>query len=204
MRKYLLVSNIVLIVAVVVLYVLFIRKGTNCTPTKVSELVRATNTATDSLSAKECSVAFFEMDSVEAKYKYYQEVKKSLMDREKQIQNTLVGYQKSFNNKLKAAHEKGANLSQNEQATIQQELENMQREYAQKEQSMKDDLMMESVKKMQKISERIQNVAATIAKEQGYSYVLSKSHNAGSNVIFYSDDKYNITAELLKRLNESK
>lgn len=158
----------------------------------------------DSANRNQAKMAYFELDSVEAKYKYYNEVKNDLIAREKEVQNTLNGLQKRFENRLKSAQEKGAAMSQNEQASIQKELENMQTEYAKKERNMREDLIMERLKKLQGVNERIQKIAKEIAEAQGYDYVLSRYESGENNIIYYSNTDFDITSELIEKLNAQK
>lgn len=201
MNKFLQISNIVLIAAVAVLFILFFSNRNKKPQVDVS--ATKTTTVKDSAQNKNFTIAYFELDSVEAKYKYYNQVKNNLIAKEKQVQNTLEGLQKRFENRLKSAQEKGPTLSQNEQAALQQELEGMQREYAQKDQSMKEDLIMDRFKKLQSVNERIEKVAAQIAEEKGYSYVLSRYEGGENNIIYFRDKKFDITHELIQRLNET-
>lgn len=200
MNKYLLISNIVLILAVATLFFLFSKNKSSASPKEKIAIKQTKDT--DSIVATESfKIAYFELDSIEAKYKYYKEIRSGLEAREKQNRNTLTSLQKRFNDKLRNAQERGPMLSQNEQAALQKELENIQMEYAQKSKNMEEDYMMESFKRLQNVNERIQKVAEKIAKEQGYSYVLSRSEGNGSNVIYYRNTNYNITSELVERLN---
>ena len=199
MNRFLQISNIVLIAAVAVLFILFF-SNTNKKP-KVSVDATKPTVIADSAN-KEFRIAYFELDSIEAKYKYYNQVKNNLITKEKQVQNTLSGLQKRFENRLKSAQEKGPMLSQNEQAAIQQELESMQREYAQKEQSMQEDLIMDRLKKLQGVNDRIEKVATQIAEEKGYSYVLSRYEGDENNIIYFRDKRFDITSELIERLNK--
>ncbi len=199
MNRFLQISNIVLIAAVAVLFILFF-SNRNKKP-KVSVDATKTTVIADSAN-KEFRIAYFELDSIEAKYKYYNQVKNNLITKEKQVQNTLSGLQKRFENRLKSAQEKGPMLSQNEQAAIQQELESMQREYAQKEQSMQEDLIMDRLKKLQGVNDRIEKVATQIAEEKGYSYVLSRYEGGENNIIYFRDKRFDITSELIERLNK--
>lgn len=201
MNKFLQISNIVLIAAVAILFILFFSSRNKAAKSNASQSKKI-NTIADSASKDNFKIAYFELDSVEAKYSYYNEVKNSLIAREKQVQNTLNSMQQRFENRLKGAQEKGPTLSQNEQAAIQKELENMQKEYAQKDQSLKEELIMERYKKLQTVNERIQNVAKEIAEEQGYSYVISRYESGENNIIYYRDNKFDITSELIARLNK--
>lgn len=203
MQKYLLISNIVLILAVATLFYLFSRNNTTAPKGKVSVKHQKSNDSAAALDAP-FRIAYFELDSVENKYKYYKQVREGLLAKEKQNQNTLAGLQRRFNDKLKNAQEKGAMLSQNEQASLQKELENMQKEYMQKEKNMGEDFMMESFKRLQGVNERIQRVAKEIAEERGYSYVLSRYESGGNNVIYYRNKSFDITDELIERLNNGK
>ena len=200
MNKFLQISNIVLIAAVTVLFILFFSDRTK--KHKVDITTTKTTIAKDSAENKDFMIAYFELDSVEANYKYYNQIKNNLIAKEKQVQNTLEGLQKRFENRLKSAQEKGPTLSQNEQAALQQELESMQREYAQKDQSMKEELIMDRFKKLQSVNERVEKIATQIAEEKGYSYVLSRYEGGENNIIYFRDKKFDITRELIERLNK--
>jgi outer membrane protein len=64
---------------------------------------------------------------------------------------------------------------------------------------MGGDLQDESFKKMQNVNKRIEDFLKEFNKDKGYAYILA--HQPGT--IYYKDNRYDITSDVLKGLNES-
>jgi outer membrane protein len=76
----------------------------------------------------------------------------------------------------------------------------MQESLQQKEGRLTQELQDQQFKLMQDISKRIEEYLKEYNTAKGYAYIFS--HSAG-DFIYYKDSLHNITADLIKGLNEA-
>ena len=53
---------------------------------------------------------------------------------------------------------------------------------------------------MEPVYTKVGKAIEEVAKENGYSFILSPQIPAGGDILLYSDDKYNISTLVLKKL----
>ena len=199
-NKILVGLNIVLLLAVIVLFIMVFQMKSALNGT--SNTGKAT-TGSGNKNAKEgetkIKIAYFELDSLSNNYVYYKNVRKGLSARETQINAQLTTLKNNIINKAQYYQEKGASMNQNEQIAAQQDMQKLQQNYAMKEQELTQQFRDETNKKLLDVRTRIQDFLKSYAKERGYSYVVATSED--DNIFYYKDSGRNITTELVSGLN---
>jgi outer membrane protein len=142
-------------------------------------------------------IAYFEMDSVENQYEYLKDVRNTLRQMEQQKSSELAELRNQNKVKLQAYQKKGSNMTQEEIARANDELMQLENELKTQEQIKMGELQDESIKKMQQAKMKIEDFLKLYNKDKNYAYILSSS----SNIIYYKDTTYNITADLISGLN---
>ena len=195
MKNFLLPLNILLALAVAVLFYLHF----NQKPVKVD--VKAASGATDSLSQHELKIAYVDLDSIQENYNYYKE-KMDEFDRKKE------GADRDLNNAFQKIENERIAFVQKGNAITQVEAENFQREYTRKMQnlenqkkSLENNIQQEGVKTMEELKKKINEFLTEYNKTKGYSYIFSYSSTI--NILFYKDTALNITNEVVSGLNEA-
>jgi outer membrane protein len=186
MKNFTLALNIVLVVAVAVLFYLYFSK-----PAHANAPEKAGN-------GNNFKIAYFEMDSVQNQFEYFKEVRNALMIREQEAGKQLDQYKRNIASKYQDLQTKAQTLSQAEIQSRQQELMDLDKEAKNKEQALSQNLQDETFKKLQEVKKEIEEFLKQYNKDKGYSYILSNS----SDLIYYKDTVYNITGDLVKGLNE--
>ncbi len=143
--------------------------------------------------------AYFDLDSLENRYEYFLEVRNSLRTREDNIASQLNSIRNDYLKLLKEYNQSGAEMSQTQQANMQQKLMKLQNDYQQKEQDLSQDLQNESLKKMQDVRQTIQNYLKDYCSKKGLSFVFAASDN---DFLYYKEESLNITKELIEELNK--
>lgn len=191
--------NVVLLIAVLVLFVMvFQMKSSSVFKNgNITSSAQSPNTANESSS--KIKIAYFELDSLSNNYTYYKNIRKSLSNKENQINSQLTSLKNAIINKGQYYQEKGASMNQNEQIAAQQDMQKMQQNYAMKEQELTQQFHDETNKKLLDVRTRIQNFLKIYAKEKGYAYVVATSED--DNIFYYKDSIRNITPELVNGLN---
>jgi len=195
MKNFLLPLNILLAIAVAVLFYLHF----NQKPAKVE--VQGKTESTDSLVQNELKIAYVDLDSIQENYNYYKE-KMDDFDRKKE------GADRDLNNAFQKIENERIAFVQKGNAITQVEAENFQREYTRKMQnlenqkkSLENNIQQEGVKTMEELKKKINEFLSEYNKTRGYSYIFSYSSTI--NILFYKDTALNITNEVVSGLNEA-
>ncbi len=194
MRQILLPLNIILLVAVAILYFLHFKSD------KKTSVVTPTGQVTDSVEVKTLKIAYVDLDTIQEHYEYYKE-KMTDFDRKKEKAD------RDLNSAFQKIENERITFIQKGNAITQIEAENFQREYTRKmeslegqKRSMENNIQQEGVKTMEELKKKINEFLTIYNSTRGYSYIFSYSSTI--NVLFYKDTTYNITTEVLAGLNE--
>jgi outer membrane protein len=194
MRQILLPLNIILLVAVAILYFLHFKSD------KKSTVSTTSSRNADSLAVKPLKIAYVDLDTIQEHYEYYKE-KMTDFDRKKEKAD------RDLNSAFQKIENERITFIQKGNAITQIEAENFQREYTRKmeslegqKRSMENNIQQEGVKTMEELKKKINDFLATYNSTRGYSYIFS--YSSSINVLFYKDTTYNITTEVLAGLND--
>ena len=190
MKNFTLVLNIVLVIAVAVLFYLHFAPCKKC--------ASATNGGSVTKANGSFKIAYFEMDSLQSNFDYYKLVAKELGNSEQQKRNDLASKKDAYVAKVKEYQSKGQSMTQAEMAKAQQDIAQREREYQQDEQAKSQEMQEESFKKIQDVKKKIEAYLKEYNKDKTYSFIISNS----ADLLYYKDSAYNITNDLIKGLNE--
>jgi outer membrane protein len=190
MKNFLLVSNIALIALVVVLFYLHFSSA----PKKAV----AVQTSSKSAPATGFKIAYFEMDSIENNYEYLKDVRNQLKTKEQALTSELNQMKNSYMQEVNKFNQQAQTMSQEQAGTVQQQLMQKQKRIQEREQAMGADMQDVTFKKMQEVNKTIEGYLKEYNGDKGYSYILG--YQPGT--IYYKDSTYDITADVLKGLNE--
>lgn len=150
-------------------------------------------------SGKGCTIAYFEMDSIQNNFEFYKEVIKELTKKEQEVRNNLAQIKNSNISKLKEYQGKGNSMSPEQMNEARQDLERRDNDYQLREQTEANKLSSETRDRLLEVKKKIEDYLKEYNKSRTYSFILSNS----SDLIYYKDSTYNITADLIKGLNET-
>ena len=189
-KNFTLISNIVLAVAVAVLFYWHFSACKQCSA--------ATASKSATKQSNNFKIAYFDLDSLQNNFDYYKEVAKELGNSEQQKRNELSEKKDAYAAKVKEYQSKGQSMSQSEMAAAQQDIQQRERDYQQDEQMKSQEMQEESFKKLQDVKKKIEDYLKEYNKDNTYSYIISSS----TDLVYYKDTAYNITNDLIKGLNE--
>ena len=189
MKNFTLGLNIVLVVAVGILFYLHFSgaKGAN-SPT----------TSTKSVPSGNFRIAYFEGDSVQTQFEYFKEIQNQLQAKGQENSKQLGEMKNIFNSKLQDFQKVAQSLSQAEQASKQQELMQMEKAFQGKEKMMSDEFQDEQFKKLQDVKKKIEDYLKVYNKDKGYAFIFSSS----PDLMYLKDSVYDITPDVIRGLNE--
>ncbi|RYD70528.1 MAG: OmpH family outer membrane protein, partial [Sphingobacteriales bacterium] len=194
MKNASLVLNVVLLLAVAVLFYLhFSSKKTTDTPKVASSQIRNSETA----PAGDFRIAYFEMDSLNNSFAMVKDVKAELSREEEKVNNELARLQKSYNDKFTQYQSQAQTMSSQESENANRDIVQMQQKFASAKQQMEMRLQDLSMRKMQEVKNKVEEFLKEYNKSKGYTYILAYE----PGFMFYRDSAYDITADLVKGLN---
>ena len=160
----------------------------------------AVATGSKSVATSGFRIAYFEIDSVETQFNYYKEVSNSIQAKAQQNNIELNQLKEVFAAKYQELQKNGQSMSASEVNARQQELQQMDKTFKSKEQMMNNEMQDESMKKLQDVKKKITDYLAEYNKAKGYAFILG--NNSDMLSMYYKDSAYDITADLVKGLNE--
>lgn len=192
MNKGLLTLNIVLLVAVGVLFFLFF-SGKDKPATNTIIPLPADSAA----KWQRIPVAYFDMDSVEANFSLFKKMQTEVVKREAGINDTINQMRTAFQNYYQKLQAQGASLSQRQRDSLGNELAQMDMEIKNRATELNQNYQTYYMSKQQEIVTLIKNYCKEFNKDRKYSYIIARE----PGLFYYTDTAYNVTSELLKGLN---
>lgn len=197
MQKFSTIFNVVLLIAVGVLYYLHFSAGKN---KSINNVVKGGVVAKDTSKQKIPVVAYVELDSLNANVNFIKQRKTELEAEQKVIateyENAYQNLEAEKNNFLK----RGNAITQQEAQAFQEKLMQKQQDIEANKQAKGQRLAEKGAKVMDDMQNKLKSFLAEYNKEKGYTYILATG--TGLDYLFYKDSTLNITPEIVKGLNE--
>jgi outer membrane protein len=189
MKNFLLPLNVILAIAVAVLFFLHF-KSPKAPDAKVTA---------DGKGVETLKIAYVDLDSIQEKYVYYKE-KMTEFERKKESAD------RELNGAFQRIENERATFAQRGEAITQAEAENFQREYTRKMQNLESQkrnfetsIQQDGMKTMEDLRKRINDFLVEYNKSKSYSLIFSTSSSV--NVLFHKDSTLDITNEIVEGLN---
>lgn len=195
MKNISLILNAILLIAVIILFVK-VFGGSEKT------VVASGNTKLDSTEITTLPIAYINIDSLLLNYTFAKNANEQLTkkqedsrvtinSRQRQLQQDMVDFQKKVENNAFLSRER----AESEQARIQKQQQDLQ--------VTADKLSQQIMEQQQKMSEQlrdtIDNFLKTYNKDGKYQIIMS---NTANDNILYAGKRYDITQDVIKKLNE--
>ena len=134
----------------------------------------------------------------------FKTIENELKSYETQLQNQVKSKVQEFNTKYKAIQELPSNVpeairkdKESELAYLQDNIQRFQQEAQASIQKKQNDLIAP-------VFTKVGNAIEEVAKENGFSYILNPRMLSGGDVLLFTDEKYNISDLVLKKLGLAK
>ena len=193
MNKGLLTLNIILLVAVGILFFLFFNKKDR-TDTTTKTRSDGSDTAAQ---WQPTPVAYFDMDSVEANFSLFKQMQAEVVKREAGINDSINQMRTAFQNYYQRLQAQAATLSPRQQDSLGNVLAQMDANIKNKAAELNQNYQTYYMSKQQEIVTLIKNYCKEFNKDRKYSYIIARE----PGLFYYTDTAYNVTPELLKGLN---
>lgn len=190
MKNILLVINIILIGLVGYLYYLHFGNA------KKKAAHEAVFSHISELTGRS-KVAYIDLDSLQSNYTYYKKIKADFERKQSAANDEITSLQKKYQARAAQLQQKSSTMSQKEQETAMQEINQMQQDLQTRKQQNDNDLYNYNSKMKDDILNRIQNFLKEYNKDGKYSYIFSYE----PGFMFYKDSTLNITPDVIAGLN---
>ena len=117
-----------------------------------------------------------------------------------QLQNQLKAKSQEFETKLKAYQSLPATTSEVIRADKERELQSLQESAQKFQQDAEASLAKKQNDLMQPVYTKVGKAIEDVAKENGYTFIFNPQLGAGTDILLYSDEKYDISDLVLKKL----
>lgn len=201
MKNLSLILNIILVIAVIVLFYLhFKKKGGQTIVTNGNETEIDTSLSTPvTKEVKSSNIVYVNSDSLWEKYEYVKNVKAELererKNSETQFESRVHGLEKEYN-ELK---EKAQFMTQEQGMQKQQELMLKEQKLAEYRDNISEKLLKNEQEKNDALQKSILDYMKKNYDNSNYTYILGYSRGGG---ILYAKDSLDITREVIEGLNK--
>lgn len=193
MKNGLLIWNVLL--TIVAGYLLFAHFGTG----KKSNDPVVRNAGRDSAVANgPFRIAYFEMDSIENNFQMVKEVKAEISKKEESINMELDRMDKAYKTKVNNYQNQSQSMTQAQTELATQDVMKMQEQMKATKQSLDQDYNEFLTRRMKDVKTKIEEFLKVYNKAKDYSYIIVYEQG----LFYYKDTAYNITADVIKGLNE--
>ena len=193
MKNVFLVLNVVLIIAVAILYYLYFSGNRNTvTKTKIvsPEIVQSGNRA---------PIAYVELDSLNEKITFIKSKRKELENEQKAIETEWEAGYKNLESQKNNFLKKGSAITQEQAQQFQGELMQQQQQVDGKKQALTQKLSEKSYKFLEGIQKQLKEFLEDYNKEKKYMYIFTTG--TGLDYMVYKDSALNITNEVIEGMN---
>ena len=130
----------------------------------------------------------------------YKQIETELKTHQEQLTSQAKAKQAEFESKLKAYNNMPATTPDVVKADKERELQLLQESYTKFQQDANTSLQNKQATLMQPVFEKVGKAIEDVAKAEGYSFIINPQLTGGGDILLYSDEKFNISNLVLKKL----
>lgn len=215
-NRLLTISNAILAIAVLVLFILQFKGNkqaqsinadssdellpqSNLDNTELEKTEQDGALDTSSLLFPNAKTVFINTDTLFKKLEYIQKMIKQIESKQEKLEADLVSRSQVFEKEYLAAQQMASTMTQQQALDIEQKLTKKQQEFIEYKDKVSEEIMREDQKLTDAFRKLITNYLNKLGQEMGYDYIISYS---SSNPVFYGNPRYDITNEVIKKLNK--
>ncbi len=195
MKNLSLTLNVVLLVAIAVLYYLHFsgrKSPATATPAAGTAAVAGKDPKTN-------QYAYVNVDSLLNNYDYFKATRTQLEDRRKKLETEIAGRTRSLENEVVSAQRKANTMTLEQAQLTEQNLRRKEQELVRYQNDAARQLAEEEQKKNEELINNISLYLKKHTEDKPYKIVFGYSKGGG---ILYATDSLDITQEVLKGLNQ--
>lgn len=192
MKSSNLIFNIIIAIAVVVLYILHFSSPS------VSPVFSGGSDSTHVVDAS-AETVYVNGDSLLENYDYFKKAKKDFEAKTARTENEITAKRTALEREFAAYQQQGASLSQDQRAKVEENLMRKEQELRTYSENAAAKLQEEQVKFNEKLFDKVSDYLKEHTKGKNYKIVMNYTKGTG---ILYANDSLDITNEVLEGLND--
>lgn len=185
-----LIWNVILSIAVAVLFYLHFAGGKSSDSTSSS----------DSSAAGGKKIVYVQIDSLLTNYDFFKDTKKELENKRFQLENELGTKGRSLENEIAFFQQKAQTMTVEQARSTEAQLVKKQQEFAQHRDRAVQTLSQEEATKNEELYTQIKAYIQKYNKENQYEFVLGYTQGGG---ILFADSTLNVTEKMIEGLNKA-
>ena len=196
MKNILIILNLVLLLAVGVLFYLHfnsISKKNIPVRNKLTE-----EQPNIDMAAGSCNIGYFEMDSVEANFEMAKQWKKQLEKKEDHINSEMDRLQNLYQQKFVSFQQRKPSMNSSQLEAASNELSQLEETIKNTKNNLDQDYKTYYVQTQQEILSMIRKFCTDYNKDKKYAVIISDE----PGIVFYKDSTFDITSDLLTGLSK--
>lgn len=190
------ISTIVSVVALGLVAVIFFTQNHEIVQLKKQIAAASTAPASPNASFK---IAYFDLDTLQEHYKLYKEAKDEDIAQTNAMNQDLASRDRRNQEKIQEWRQRGNTMTQAEAQDANQQLQQMQQEFANHKQELEQKLYKFEMDKRTEIRKKIEDFIQEYNKNRNYAYIIA--YDNANSFIYNKDTLYNITNDLIEGLN---
>ncbi|MCJ0742760.1 OmpH family outer membrane protein [Pedobacter montanisoli] len=156
---------------------------------------------TTSTDVQKESIVYVNSDTLLAKYEYSKDIQKKMETKGKAADNDLAAKGQAFQREVQQYQSQANTLPADQRAATEQRLARKQQELQAYQQNAGAALQNEHAKEQEALYNKVTEFLKSYAKDKGYKMVLT--YAKGNSAILYAEPGLDVTAEVLKGLNDA-
>jgi outer membrane protein len=144
-------------------------------------------------------IAYFDLDTLQARYEFMKDVKNQAVDRENAINQDLASLDRKNQVQIEEWRQKGNAMTQAEAEDANRKYQEMQQEFASHKQELEQKLYKFQQDRLTEIRKKIEDFIKEYNKGKNFAYIIA--YDNANSIIYNKDTIYNITNDLVDGLN---
>jgi outer membrane protein len=170
-----------------------------CNQNKTDNKPAAVTTTGATTTAPE--IVYINQDSLVAKYDYIKDMNSRLTDKGKAAQADVQSRQQAIQREIAEYQKAAGTMAADQRQATEQRLQRKGQEFQQYQQNAGAQVQNDQINEQTKLYEKLVEFTKTYAKEKGYKMILT--YQKGNTTMLYGDPSLDVTADVVKRLNEA-
>ncbi|TWR29253.1 OmpH family outer membrane protein [Mucilaginibacter pallidiroseus] len=172
-----------------------------CNQNKSADKPAAATTTAASATPAAADIVYINQDSIVSQYEYIKDMDKRLDAKGKAAQSDVQSRQQAIQREIADYQKNAATMSADQRQATEQRLQRKGQEFQQYQQNAGAQVQNDQVGEQTKLYEKLVAFTKDYAKEKGYKMVLT--FKKGDPTMLYGDPSLDITADVIKKLNEA-
>ncbi|MCC5922007.1 MAG: OmpH family outer membrane protein [Cyclobacteriaceae bacterium] len=193
MKNLSLILNVVLFIAVAILYGLHFSGG-GSTQDEIDEKIEMEVER----KSKNLPIAYVNIDSLLANYTYFTDAAQRLEQRRGKLETELQNRARGLESEIQNFQQTAGGMTMSQARAKEEELMQKQQNLQRYQQNIGQELSMEEMKVNNELYENVADYLKNYGKRQNFQVVLTYSRGSG---VLYANDSLDITSEVVRALN---